>query len=33
MTNDKILVIDDNKTFCDYLCNILDAKGFCTKKA
>ena len=33
MTNDKILVIDDNKTFCDYLCNILDAKGFYTKKA
>lgn len=33
MTNDTILVIDDNKTFCDYLCNILDAKGFCTKKA
>lgn len=33
MTNETILVIDDNRTFCDYLCNVLEAKGFKTKNA
>lgn len=33
MTNETILVIDDNRTFCGYLCSVLEAKGFRTKNA
>lgn len=33
MANETILVIDDNRTFCGYLCSVLEAKGFRTKNA
>lgn len=31
MAKDTILVIDDNRTFCNYLCSILESKGFHTR--
>lgn len=33
MAKDTILVIDDNRTFCNYLCSILESKGFHTRNA
>ena len=33
MTNETILVIDDSRTFCNYLCGVLEAKGFNTRSA
>lgn len=27
MAKDTILVIDDNRTFCNYLCSILESKA------
>lgn len=33
MTNETILVIDDSRTFCNYLCGVLEAKGFHTRSA
>lgn len=33
MTNETILVIDDSRTYCNYLCSVLEAKGFRTRSA